>query len=184
MQQPDPQPWQVLESRYYTAWRPYMTLREDRVRLPNGVELDRYFVFEYPDWASVIALTKTGHFVMIRQYRHGIGAVHYELPAGVIDPGETPLESARRELLEETGYGGGQWQTFMALSANPATHTNRCHILLATGVEPVQAPAPDASEELRVHLLGPEEVRNALLNGEVAQSLHAAALWRWLAEQP
>lgn len=176
----DPKPWQVLGSRYLLDRKPYMTLREDQVLLPNGVVLDQYFVFEYPDWASVLAVTATGDIVLVRQYRHGIGAVHYELPAGVIDPGELPLDSARRELLEETGYGGGQWSLFTTLSANPATHTNRCHIFLATGVSLQKAPDYDHSEDMTVHLLSPEEVKAALRNGGFMQALHAAALWQFL----
>lgn len=178
----DPQPWQVLSSQYLLDRQPYMTLREDRVQLPNGVILDQYFVFEYPDWASVLAVTTSGKIVLVRQYRHGIGSVHYELPAGVIDPGETPLKSAKRELLEETGYGGGQWQDFVALSANPATHTNTCHIFLVTGVELLKKPEYEHSEDMTVHLLSPDEVLAALRSGGVMQALHAAALWRWFAE--
>ncbi len=176
----DPKPWQVLSSQYLLDRKPYMTLREDQVLLPNGVVLDQYFVFEYPDWASVLAITTAGDIVLVRQYRHGIGAVHYELPAGVIDPGESPLDSARRELLEETGYGGGQWEHFTSLSANPATHTNTCHIFLATGVSLQRPPDYDHSEDMTVHLLSPEEVKRALENGEFMQALHAAALWRFL----
>lgn len=179
----DPQHWQVLKSNYLLDRKPYMTLREDQVRLPNGVVLDHYFVFEYPDWASILAITTDNRFVLIRQYRHARGGVHYELPAGVIDPGETPLESARRELLEETGYGGGEWEEYLALSANPATHTNTCHIFLARGVAPVQAPDYDHSEDMTVHLLHPREVLEVLKTGGVMQALHAAALWRWFAEQ-
>lgn len=104
----EPQKWQVLESHYVLDRQPYMTLREDKVALPNGAIIEDYFVFEYPSWVIVLALTPAREVVLIRQYRHGIGAVFFELAAGVPDAGENLLDCAQRELLEETGYGGGE----------------------------------------------------------------------------
>jgi len=179
----EPQNWQVEDSRYVYDRKPYMTLREDTVRLPNGAGIPDYFVFEYPDWVSVLAVTRDGQFVLIRQYRHGIGQVHFELPAGVVDPGEPLLDSARRELLEETGYGGGDWQLWLRACANPGTHTNWCHIFLATGVERLETQQLDYTEEISVHLLPQEDVLTMLRNGGVAQALHSAALWRYFAEK-
>lgn len=178
----DPQPWTVLDRRYVLNRQPYMTLREDTVLLPGGARIDDYFVFEYPDWVNVIAVTEDQKFVLIRQYRHGIGLTHFELAGGVADPGEPHLEGARRELLEETGYGGGDWQLWVSLSPNPATHTNTCHIFLATGVYKMAGQALDATEEIAVRLLPAEEMPGMLRNGGVSQALHAAALWRYFAE--
>ncbi|MBL7796445.1 MAG: NUDIX hydrolase [Saprospiraceae bacterium] len=179
----EPQKWLIEDSRYVYDRKPYMTLREDSVRLPNGARIPDYFVFEYPDWVSVLAVTTERQFVLIRQYRHGIGQVHFELPAGVVDPGEPLLESARRELLEETGYGGGDWQLLLRACANPGTHTNWCHIFLATGVERLETQQLDHTEEISVHLLAPDEVLAMLRSGGMAQALHSAALWRYFAEK-
>ncbi len=178
----DPQPWHIESSRYVYECRPYMCLREDRVRLPNGARIPNYFVFEYPDWVSVLALTRDERFVLIRQYRHGLQQVHYELPAGVADEGILLLENAQRELLEETGFGGGQWQYYFRACANPGTHTNWCHIFLATDVERLQDPALEDTEDLRVCLLTRDELLHALHHEGVAQAIHAAALWRHVAE--
>ncbi len=179
----DPQPWLVEESRYVYDRKPYMILREDSVRLPNGALIPDYFVFEYPDWVSVLAVTKEERFVLIRQYRHGIGAVHFELAAGVVDPHEPLLQSARRELLEETGYGGGHWEPWMKACANPGTHTNWCHIFLATGVEQIGAQQLERTEDITVQMLPKSAVLDVLRSGGVAQALHAAALWRYFAER-
>lgn len=178
----DPQPWQVLDSRYVLDRRPYMYLREDTVLLPNGARIDDFFVFEYPDWVMTLAVTKTGEFVLIRQYRHGIGAVYYELAAGVAEDAYTPLENAQRELLEETGYGGGEWQLWIQASANPSTHTNTSHIFLATGVERVLDQQLEMTEDIVVCVLPAVEVLRLLRAGEIFQSLHSAALWRYFAE--
>lgn len=181
MAQHDPPHWQTLRTRYVYDKKPYMTLREDHVRMASGAEIEDFFVFEYPDWVSVLAVTESGEFVLIRQYRHGIGQVHFELPAGVVDPGEPLLASARRELLEETGFGGGDWQLWLEASPNPSTHTNTCHIFLATGVQKLHEQNLDLTEEIAVRLLPPKKVRDALQNGGIFQALHAAAIWKYFA---
>lgn len=178
----DPKPWKVLDRRYVLDRRPYMYLREDTVLLPNGARIDDFFVFEYPDWVMTLAITKTGEFVLIRQYRHGIGAVFYELAAGVAEDAYTPLENAQRELMEETGYGGGEWQPWIQASANPSTHTNTSHIFLATGVERLDGQQLESTEDITVRVLPGKEVLRLLRAGEVFQALHSAALWRYFAE--
>jgi ADP-ribose pyrophosphatase len=95
--------WKVLDSEYLIE-RPWLTARRDKVELPDGRVIDEYYVLEYPDWVNVIAITKDGKFVMETQYRHALGVNSIELPCGVMEEGETPMEAAKRELLEETGY--------------------------------------------------------------------------------
>jgi ADP-ribose pyrophosphatase len=180
-QHPDPLPWQVLQQRYTLDRSPYMVLREDTVALPGGAVISDYFVFEYPDWVSVLAIDRNGHFILIRQYRHGIAKVHCELVAGVADQGADLLENARRELLEETGYGGGEWSYWMGISANPATHTNTAHVFLAVGVEKMAEQQLEHTEEIAVRVVSPDQLRQLLLQGEIFQAIHAAALWRYLA---
>lgn len=126
--------WQVLE-REYLFRRPWLTVRRDKVRLPNGNINPEFYVLEYPDWVNVIALTEDGHIVMERQYRHGIGSTGWEIPAGVCEPGESPEQSARRELYEETGYSGGTWIPNLTSTPNASTSNNRCHSFIATGVK-------------------------------------------------
>ena len=182
MTQNDPQPWRVLDRRYVLDRRPYMHLREDTVLLPNGARIEDYFIFEYPDWVNALAITADNRFVLVRQYRHGNEGVHYELPGGVADPGESHLLGAQRELLEETGYGGGIWRPWIELSPNTATHTNTCHIFLATGVEKMEEQQLDSTEEIAVQLLSFGVALEMLRQGGVAQALHSAALWRYFAE--
>lgn len=178
----EPQPWTVLDRRYVLDRQPYMTLREDTVLLPNGARIEDYFVFEYPDWAITLAVTTKDEFVLIRQYRHGIGRVIYELPAGVVDPAEPLIESARRELLEETGFGGGTWQPWMQISANPATHTNTAHVFLATGVELLDKQRLDHTEDIEVQVLSREKTLELLRAGAFVQAMQSAPLWRYFAE--
>lgn len=172
--------WKVLH-REYLFRRPWLTARRDHVQLPTGAEIPEYYVLEYPDWVNIIAITRERQFVMVRQYRHGLGETRYELCAGVCEPNETPEESARRELLEETGFGGGSWREWMVVSANTSAMNNLTHCFLATDVEPMDVQRLEAGEDMTVHLLSADEVRTLLQADEIKQALMAAPLWKYFA---
>ncbi|TGX79535.1 NUDIX hydrolase [Palleniella muris] len=172
--------WEVLESEYLIR-RPWLTARRDHVRLPNGNEIPEYYILEYPDWVNIIAITKEGEFVMIRQYRHGIGETSFELCAGVCDDGEEPLTAAKRELYEETGYGNGKWELWMTVSPNPSSMTNLSYSYIATDVEKISTQHLEPTEDISVHLMSKEDVKELLLSGSIRQSLMAAPLWKLFA---
>ena len=178
MENTDDRKWEILSTEYLIR-RPWLTARRDHVKLPTGVENPEFYVLEYPDWVNVIAITKEGEFVMIRQYRHGLGETRYELCAGVSEEGEDPVESARRELYEEAGYGGGEWQLWMTISANPSTTNNLTYCFLATGVERISSQHLEETEDITVHLLTEAEVKALLVNDEIRQALMAAPLWKY-----
>ena len=170
--------WKVLFSEYLIK-RPWLTARRDKVELPDGRVILEYYVLEYPDWVNVIAITKDGKFVMERQFRYAAGSENYEIPCGVAEKGETPLEAIQRELKEETGYGGGKWKLLMKLSPNPTSMTNMTYCFLATGVEKISDQHLDDTEDLSVHLLSREEVWQLLENNEIIQSLMVAPLMKY-----
>ena len=157
-----------------------MTARCDKVQLPNGTIHNEYYVLEYPSWINVIAITTEGQYVMVEQYRHGLQDVFTEIVAGVVEPGEPPLEAAKRELLEETGFGGGEWTLNSVLSANPGSMNNLTYSFIAKGVTKLSDQHLDATEDINVKLLSEDEVRQMLRNDEIKQSLMAAPLLKHL----
>ncbi len=183
MKNPEHRPWQVLDSEYLVR-RPWCTVRRDSVQLPTGVVVPEWYVFEFSDWVNVIAITKQGEFVMISQYRHGAKMTRYELVAGCCEEGESAEQSARRELLEEAGYGGGVWRQFMAVAPNPSNQNNFTYTFLATDVERISDQQTEASEDIQVHLMSRAEVRSLLENEQIIQCLNVAPLWRYFAENP
>lgn len=173
--------WKILSSQYLLK-KTWCTLRSDHVKMSNRKEIPDYYVLEYPNWINVIAITKQKEFIFIHQYRHGIQEFSYELPAGMCDDTDLcPIDSARRELLEETGYGNGKWELFSVISANPSTHNNLCYCFLVIDVEEIDSPKLDETEELYVVKFSLEEVKELLLSDKIKQALHAAPLWKYMA---
>ena len=173
--------WKIIKSEYLFR-RPWLTVRRDCVELPDGRQNPEFYVMEYPDWVNVIALTEDGKFVMERQYRHGLGKTCFEIPAGVREKGETPLEAAKRELMEETGYGDGEWSKIMTVSGNSSTTNNLSHCFVAKGVKKIGRQHLDSTEDLQIVLMDEAEVKDLMVNDQIRQSLMAAPLWKFFAE--
>jgi ADP-ribose pyrophosphatase len=108
----------------------FLNVRRDSVTLPDGKQTSREYIV-HPGAAVIIALTGAGHVVMERQYRYPLEREFLELPAGKIDPGEDPLETARRELLEETGYVASHWRHLGVMHPVISYSTERIEIFLA-----------------------------------------------------
>lgn len=126
--------WKILKSEVLIKNK-WLTVRKDHIKIPTGVEMDDYYVLEYPDWVAVIAITEDGKYIMERQYRHGIQRDCVELCGGRIEKGEKPISAAMRELKEETGYGGGMWKLFSVTASNSSAMNNYCYTFLALGVK-------------------------------------------------
>lgn len=169
-------PWETLDQKYLINDE-WVRVRADTCRMEDGTIVEPYYVFEYPNWANVIAITDEMEVVLIRQYRHALGEIDLELPGGVIDPGEDMVEGARRELLEETGYEATHIEQLCKLSPNPSNHNNFSVSFLATGVKKVAHQQLDATEEIEVLLVPLEEVKEMLARQELIQTMHVAAFY-------
>ena len=120
----------------------------DRVVEPSGIEVEREIV-RHPGAAVILAVTPDMRVVLIRQFRYAAGEILLEVPAGTIDPGETPEETAARELVEETGYHPGRLEKLAEFFPSPGILAERMHLFLATELDERQA-APEADESLEV----------------------------------
>lgn len=169
--------WKTLSTEYLIK-RPWLTARRDAVQLPSGEINDEFYILEYPTWINVIAITEDNRYVMVEQYRHGIDKVSIELCAGVVEDGESPLDGARRELAEETGYTGGEWELTTVLSPNPSTQTNYTYCFTARGVKLTGEQHLDRTEDINVHLIDREELLRLLNEDKIKQALMAAPLWK------
>lgn len=158
------EPWRLIESTYSYRDR-WLTLRSDSVRLPNGGTLSPYHVIEVADWVNVVAIDAGGHVLLVEQYRHAVGQTMLEIPAGHVEPKEGLEAAARRELLEETGYGGGTWHALGALHPAASRFTNQVHAFLAVGVTRLAKPVEEESENLRLHEIPWTEFADGLRSG-------------------
>jgi 8-oxo-dGTP pyrophosphatase MutT (NUDIX family) len=168
-------PWRVERSRTLVERR-WLTVREQRIELPHGGTIDEFHLIEGPDWAAVVAVTDEGGVVFVDQYRHGAGRASRELPAGVIDDGETPEGAAMRELREETGFVADRWTPLFSGSPEPARNRSRAHFFVAMGARRVADQALDATEAIATIVLTPEEIAAAIDDGTILHTAHIAAI--------
>ena len=169
--------WKVLKSEYLfrDLW---FTVRKDTCERPDGKIVDPYYVYEFPTWVTAVALTKDGRFIFEKQYRHAIELTMMEIPGGCVDDTDKSLEQAiARELKEETGYIFNHYEYLGKISANPSTHNNWMHMYLATGGELAAGQELDHNEDIEVHLLTLQEVKQLLKENQIFRSMHVTSLF-------
>lgn len=170
--------WQVLGSRYEDAGLMLFEKRIDRLRNPRNGKVFERLVLESVDWVNVVALDANGRSLMIRQYRFGVGYTTLETPGGMVDPGEDSKTAAARELLEETGFASDNWSYLGAVEPNPAFHNHLCHHWLAQDVYRAQTQNLGDGESIALELMTQEQVRAAVVSGELKHALALSALSR------
>lgn len=173
--------WNLLKSSYLYKSK-WLTIRKDHVKIPSGHEMNDFYIIEYPSFVNIIAINKEGKCIIEKQYRHGINRIVYELPAGTIEENETPLEAAKRELLEETGFGGGRWAEYYQSAPNPSNMTSICYTFLAMNVDIINKTQLEESEDLEICLLTKNEIINILNDCSIIEGVHQASLWKYIYE--
>jgi ADP-ribose pyrophosphatase len=149
-------------SSTYVIESPHLRIRSDEVELPNGIVLAHYYVRESAGFVMIFALTPARDVVLVRQYRYGIDQVIIELPAGSIDKGEDPLECAKREFAEETGYTAARWERLSVVPAEPVRSNSYLHAYLAFDAVQTHPQQLDATEAIEPFTVSLEELRGML----------------------
>lgn len=168
--------WEKVGSERLADYRIFKS-RADVRRSPRTGAEHTFFVLESPDWMNVIPLTADGKVVFVHQFRHGSETVTMEIPGGLVEADESPAETARRELLEETGYAADDMILIGAVLPNPAFMNNACYSFLATNARKVQAQQLDGTEDISVEETPLAEVAGLIRNGRITHSLVVAAFY-------
>jgi 8-oxo-dGTP pyrophosphatase MutT (NUDIX family) len=153
-----------------------LDLRSVRFRNPTKAVEKDFVVIHAPDWVNVVALTPEHHLVLVRQFRFGANAFSLEIPGGMIEKGEDPVTAGTRELLEETGFGGGVASLIGSVQPNPAIQDNRCHFVLIDGAVPTGPLNWDNDEEIETSTAPVADVLAWARSGKITHSLTVAAL--------
>ena len=170
--------WQRLDSEKILETRIF-DIRRDESRSPRTSRKHDFFVLETGDWVNIIPLTTSGEVVLIRQFRHGIGDFTLEIPGGMIDAEDaSPLEAARREMREETGYDSPDVDALGWVFPNPAIQGNKTHMFVAKGAEKHCETAFDSTEETEVVLVPLAKVPELIAHSYISHALVICAFQR------
>jgi len=175
--------WPLLKETI-TLVTPVFELK-NRICLSPKDGKEKNFVFlKAPTWVNVLALTPSNQVILVRQFRHGSREFSLELPGGVSEPFQNPLETAKRELMEETGYSSSDISLLLDVKPNPAIFDNHIQTFLAKDAIKTGNTCFDENEDLENILVPRDQLKNMILNGQIDHALMVAAIGFYLASQP
>ena len=168
--------WKFLRRRIVFLSK-FLSVYQDRIKLPNGNVINDYTVVRKPDSVIIVATSKNRELVTIREYRYAANNFLTALPSGYKEKGESAINAAKRELLEETGYGGGKCEEIGFLYEDSAKSLNKIHVVTAKEVYPVRKQNLEAGETIsQVKLLTLEELRKQIRSKQWKSATSLAAL--------
>jgi ADP-ribose pyrophosphatase len=167
--------WDVLKEKVLLDCRIYKVY-ERHCKHPSGKEGD-FYVIHTRNWVHAIPITTDGKIVMVEQYRFSSQKFHIEIPSGVMEVGENPIEAAQRELREETGYGGSNAHLIATACADPALINNTSYFVLIEDCQRVHELEWDHHEEIVTHLIPISEAIQMVMDGKIDHSLTINALF-------
>jgi len=172
--------WKIKSSEYLLKHK-YMTVRKDACETGDGYIVDPYFALEFDDWVQVLGFEGKSKVLITQQYRHGIQNVIYGLPTGFTEKSDSsPMESARRELLEETGYDSNNFVKTGELYPNPAIQNNKVHCYAAFDIKKIKKPESDHSERIISRFIAVDDLLKMISEGTFSHALHVAGVFMTL----
>jgi 8-oxo-dGTP pyrophosphatase MutT (NUDIX family) len=171
-----PRRWKVLETELLQDCAVFSVSRT-LAKSPRTGESHSFFRLDSPDWVNIVPITPGGDVVMVKQFRHGLDDFTLEIPGGLIDPGEAPVEAAGRELLEETGYRAAEIVPLGDANPNPALFGNTLHAFLGRDVEWIAEVRNETTEETHVEVVSPAGLPRLVWEGAVNNTLVLASFY-------
>lgn len=172
----DLKPWQTLRSHLLLDHSPWVRVYADDVELPDGRVIEGYLRMEAQGYTMIVPVDNKGRIGLIRSYKRGVNKIDMQPPAGMIESDEEPLETAKRELMEEMGCVASQWISLGAYVIGGNVGMGRAHLFLATGCEQIAEPDSGDLEEQELVWLPVHEARRRWLEGSFGQIATMAAL--------
>lgn len=171
--------WEKLSSRkvYSDRW---LQLHADSCRFPDGRIIEPYYIVELPNWANVVVLTADEKIVLVRQYRYPVDQITFELPGGVIEAGEDPMEAGIREMQEETGYHATEVEFLCKLAPNPAMNNNTAYFYLAKNAVLGEKKNFDAFEDIDVMLFSKSAFMDLLRENKIQHGVQLGPIYQAL----
>ena len=173
--------WKQLDREYIIDNR-WVKLAKDKVQLPNGTSLDDFYVFEKKSVSLIVAVDEDNNVLIKSEYRYPVDEILYELPGGVIEDGDSALDAAKRELLEETGYTSDDWTKLLSGYDYPTKDTNVVNIFLVKNIKKTGEQKLEASEDIEFKFIPLNEaidmcITNKIkVNGTIAGLMLCAAV--------
>ena len=159
------QPWETISHKTILQHNKFLTVESHTVRLPNGQLIPDWAWVIAPDAAIVVVVTEDGRFLCFRQTKYAVAGTTLAPVGGMLEPGELPLEAARRELLEEMGYAAPTWIDLGSYALDPNRGVGTMYLFLAMGAHQVAEPCSDDLEDQELLLLSRAEIESALREG-------------------
>ena len=168
--------WKIISSNYVYE-KKWLHVKTDTCQLPDGRIIEPYFVIEAPDFCNTIVVTQEEKIILVRQYRHPIQSVTYELPGGVIEVGEDPAVAALREMEEETGYVSTEIEYLFKAATNPALNTSTAYFYLVKNAQQITKRRLDDLEDIDVVSFSKEEFIQLLADNKLQHGVQLGAIY-------